>query len=233
MCQMKSGGRYLYQLNPTVRAHEPLDAAVIAAQLDLMSDQDLATADINSGTVSVLRNNGDGSFTVVPLPTEAQFAPVYGVLASDVDGDGHTDLLLGGNFDGVPPVPGSAMPTHSKPLHVYYPRMVELQAEAVDIRVLTSIGNCYRKLKQFESGVPYFEKALAKEPDNFYALFGLADCYRGTARPNLSLDYWNRILAKDPRNKVILTRAGDAYRKHKEPLGALVADFLGRAALAR
>jgi tetratricopeptide (TPR) repeat protein len=94
----------------------------------------------------------------------------------------------------------------------YWQRMVELQGAEVDIRVLTSIGNCYRKLKQFELGVPYFEKALAKEPDNFYALFGLADCHRGNGTQDKSLDFWNRILAKDPRNKVILTRAGDAYR---------------------
>ena len=98
----------------------------------------------------------------------------------------------------------------------YWQRMVELQAADVDIRVLTSIGNCYRKLKQFELGVPYFEQALGKEPENFYALFGLADCYRGTGRPNLSLDFWNRILTKDNRNKVILTRAGDAYRSMGE-----------------
>ena len=94
----------------------------------------------------------------------------------------------------------------------YWQRMVDLQGDGVDIRVLTSIGNCYRKLKQFDFGVPFFEKALAKEPDNFYALFGLADCYRGTERQSRSLEYWNRILEKDPRNKVILTRAGDAYR---------------------
>jgi tetratricopeptide (TPR) repeat protein len=94
----------------------------------------------------------------------------------------------------------------------YWQRMVDAQGDMVDIRVLTSIGNCYRKLKQFDQGVPYFEKALAKEPDNFYALFGLADCFRGTGEPQRSLDYWNRILDKDPRNKVILTRAGDAYR---------------------
>ncbi len=98
----------------------------------------------------------------------------------------------------------------------YWQRMVELQGDAVDIRVLTSIGNCYRKLKQFESGIPYFEKALAKEPDNFYALFGLADCYRGSGQPHRSLEYWNKILAKDPRNKVILTRGGDAYRNMGE-----------------
>lgn len=94
----------------------------------------------------------------------------------------------------------------------YWQRMVESQGDLVDIRVLTSIGNCYRKLKQFDLGVPYFEKALAKEPGNFYALFGLADCYRGISEPQRSLDYWNHILDKDPRNKVILTRAGDAYR---------------------
>jgi hypothetical protein len=49
------------------------------------------------------RNNGDGSFTLIPLPREAQLAPVYGILAGDFDGDGKTDLLLAGNFDGVQP----------------------------------------------------------------------------------------------------------------------------------
>jgi hypothetical protein len=49
------------------------------------------------------RNNGDGSFTLVPLPPEAQLAPVYGILADDFDRDGTLDLLLAGNFDGVKP----------------------------------------------------------------------------------------------------------------------------------
>lgn len=52
---------------------------------------------------SLARNNGDGSFTLVPLPVQAQLAPVYGVLATDVDLDGKSDLLLAGNFDGVQP----------------------------------------------------------------------------------------------------------------------------------
>ena len=52
---------------------------------------------------SLVRNNGDGSFTVIPLPLQAQIAPVYGILPADVDGDGKVDLLLGGNFDGVQP----------------------------------------------------------------------------------------------------------------------------------
>ena len=82
----------------------------------------------------------------------------------------------------------------------------------VDIRVLTSIGNCHRKLKTFSEGIAYFESALRREKNNFYALFGLADCYRGMNQYEKSLEYWNKILEQDPRNKMILTRAGDAYR---------------------
>ena len=94
----------------------------------------------------------------------------------------------------------------------YWERMHERNRETVDIRVLTSIGNCHRKLKSFSDGVRYFDLALRRESSNFYALFGLADCYRGMNQQHNSLEYWNRILEQDPRNKVILTRAGDAYR---------------------
>jgi len=82
----------------------------------------------------------------------------------------------------------------------------------IDIRVLTSIGNCHRKLKTFNEGIPFFEAALNRENNNFYALFGLADCYRGLGDIKRSLIYWNKILEQDPRNKMILTRTGDAYR---------------------
>jgi tetratricopeptide (TPR) repeat protein len=90
--------------------------------------------------------------------------------------------------------------------------MLERFRECVDIRVLTSIGNCHRKLKTFQNGIGYFETALEREPNNFYALFGLADCYRGMNHQSRSLEFWNKILQQDPKNKVILTRAGDAYR---------------------
>ena len=45
-------------------------------------------------------------FSVGPLPVEAQFAPIYAVLADDFDGDGKVDLLTAGNHYGVPPVRG-------------------------------------------------------------------------------------------------------------------------------
>lgn len=58
---------------------------------------------VHTFATALARNNGDDSYTLVPLPAEAQVAPVYGILPSDVDGDGKTDLLLAGNFDGVKP----------------------------------------------------------------------------------------------------------------------------------
>ncbi len=47
---------------------------------------------------SVIMNNGNGTFSIKALPTEAQFSPVYGLAVGDYDGDGKQDILLGGNF---------------------------------------------------------------------------------------------------------------------------------------
>lgn len=102
----------------------------------------------------------------------------------------------------------------------YWERMYEKAGEGVDIRVLTSLGNCHRKMKTFTQGVAYFEKALERESDNFFALYGLADCYRGMQKPDQSLLYWQRILDSDPDNKVILTRIGDAYRAMEDLVAA-------------
>ena len=73
---------------------------------DIFSPAELAGATVKQAhtfATALVRNNGDGSFTLVPLPLEAQLAPVYGILAQDLDGDGKPDLLLAGNFDGVQP----------------------------------------------------------------------------------------------------------------------------------
>ena len=73
---------------------------------DVFAKSDLADAVVRNAytfETTLVKNNGDGSFTMIPLPREAQQAPVYGILAGDYDGDGKLDLLLAGNFDGVKP----------------------------------------------------------------------------------------------------------------------------------
>ena len=94
----------------------------------------------------------------------------------------------------------------------FWERMYNKKPDEIDIRILTSIGNCHRKLLTFDKGLKYFQLALEKDPNNFFALFGMADCYRGIRDYEKSLKYWLKILENDPNNKVILTRAGDAFR---------------------
>ncbi len=46
---------------------------------------------------SFVKNNGDGKFDLIPLPQQAQIAPIFGWLAEDINADGNLDLLGVGN----------------------------------------------------------------------------------------------------------------------------------------
>lgn len=54
----------------------------------------------------VFLNDGKGNFSAVELPVEAQFAPVFGLLVHDFDGDQQVDILMGGNFHHAKPEVG-------------------------------------------------------------------------------------------------------------------------------
>ena len=45
----------------------------------------------------VMMNTGQGSLRIIPLPAEAQFSPVYAIIADDFDHDGTCDIIIGGN----------------------------------------------------------------------------------------------------------------------------------------
>ncbi len=97
----------LFKALPNLRERYP-DYVSYAGQTvtDIFTPRELEDAVVKQAytfATSLARNNGDGSFTLVPLPREAQVAPVYGLLPTDVDGDGNLDLVLAGNFDGVEP----------------------------------------------------------------------------------------------------------------------------------
>ena len=73
---------------------------------EIMSEEQLKEALVKrsfTGSTTLLLNNGKGAFTFQPLPAAAQLAPVSGVVFTDYDHDGRTDLVLAGNFLDVLP----------------------------------------------------------------------------------------------------------------------------------
>ena len=76
---------------------------------DIFPSADIRQAQVREAYTfasAIALNNGNGSFTLQPLPIEAQFAPIYASVAGDFDGDGKMDLLVGGNLYGVMPMLG-------------------------------------------------------------------------------------------------------------------------------
>ena len=53
-----------------------------------------------------LHNDGGGTFSASRLPNLAQISPIRGIVAHDVDGDGHRDVIVAGNiYDTEPNTP--------------------------------------------------------------------------------------------------------------------------------
>lgn len=48
-----------------------------------------------------MRNDGNGKFTMVPLPQQAQFSVLNGMSVADYDGDGNLDVVINGNDYGT------------------------------------------------------------------------------------------------------------------------------------
>jgi hypothetical protein len=95
---------------PALKAKYPTYEAFGASRIeDIFPRSDIQGAQVRKADTfasAVALNNGDETFTLQPLPAEAQLAPIYAVLAGDFDGDGKTDLLVGGNLYGVTPALG-------------------------------------------------------------------------------------------------------------------------------
>ncbi len=70
---------------------------------DIFTSEELSDAQIleaKNFATSYIENLGNNHFKVTPLPTPAQFAPIYGILVHDFNKDGNLDVILAGNFFG-------------------------------------------------------------------------------------------------------------------------------------
>jgi hypothetical protein len=81
--------------------HRAFSTATVS---DIFQELHVRPAEVQATALSsmVFFNRGD-HFDAVPLPPEAQFAPVFGLTVADFDGDGQQDVFLGQNFFAVRP----------------------------------------------------------------------------------------------------------------------------------
>jgi hypothetical protein len=105
-----AGRDELVRLLPALRSRYPSYAEFGASRVeDIFEKAELREATVREARTfasAVAVNAGQGTFALRALPVEAQLAPVYASVARDFDGDGRTDLLVGGNFWGAPPIQG-------------------------------------------------------------------------------------------------------------------------------
>ncbi|WP_212748436.1 VCBS repeat-containing protein [Maribacter algarum] len=71
---------------------------------DIFTSEELSEADVleaQTFATSYIENLGNGQFSTRPLPAQAQFSPIYGILLQDFNSDGNLDVLMAGNFFGT------------------------------------------------------------------------------------------------------------------------------------
>lgn len=77
---------------------------------EIFSEKGIKGSNIFAATTfasSVIENLGNGQFALRPLPLMAQVAPIVAMAVYDLNGDGHPDIISGGNREGVSPYFGT------------------------------------------------------------------------------------------------------------------------------
>ena len=95
---------------PSLRKKLPTYASYAAVSMDkllsILDKKGMQTLKCKTLHSVYLENMGNGKFVVKDLPIQAQFAPIFGMLAEDVNHDGNLDLIAVGNFYGTDVVVG-------------------------------------------------------------------------------------------------------------------------------
>ncbi len=99
-------GRLEYQkqinkIKAEYRKHGEFAKATIHELFDKEALSDCLILSANYMSSSYIKNNGNGTFEIFPLPAEVQIAPIFGMEILDINQDGYDDLLMIGNDYGM------------------------------------------------------------------------------------------------------------------------------------
>jgi hypothetical protein len=104
--------RLIPSLAPKYPTYKDFGASRIT---DILPSADRKAATILKATTlasAIALADGKGGFSLRALPAEAQFAPINAAVGGDIDGDGREDVIVAGNFYGVPPLEGRYDASH-------------------------------------------------------------------------------------------------------------------------
>lgn len=77
-------------------------------------------------------------------------------------------------------------------------------------------GYSYMRKGQNEEALPYFQKAVALEPDSTEVLGFYADALLRAGKRQEALEFYNKILEKDPKNTDVMLNLVSIYSSHKD-----------------
>jgi hypothetical protein len=99
----------LRQINAMRKKFPDYKSYAVATMDEVLTPEERKKAlvvEANDFRSCLLRNEGNGHFSIHPLPMQAQLSVINGMVADDFDGDGQLDVLLSGNDYGVEPAVG-------------------------------------------------------------------------------------------------------------------------------
>ncbi len=99
----------LRQINAMRKKFPDYKSYAVATMDKVLSPEerkDAIVVEANDFHSCLLHNDGNGHFSLHPLPMQAQLSILDGMVADDFDGDGKLDVLLSGNDFGIEPVVG-------------------------------------------------------------------------------------------------------------------------------
>jgi enediyne biosynthesis protein E4 len=88
----------IYPLGTRYRTYASFASATTVEAFGQAELQKALHYQVDTFAAMYFHNDGNGKFSASPLPNLAQIAPIKSIIPTDVDGDGHLDLIVAGNI---------------------------------------------------------------------------------------------------------------------------------------